>query len=100
MAISVNILRLRVTNERQPRTKNGQPAQRTTGVANANWMRFDIWRQPNAEVDQMAAHLQDEDRQRQHEADPEPARHVEQFEIVRRFGRDRDRLQRHAADRA
>jgi P-type Cu+ transporter len=36
MAISVNILRLRVFSEAQPRSKNGQPAQRTTGVARAN----------------------------------------------------------------
>ena len=31
MAISVNMLRLRVTSDCQPRTKNGQPAQSTTG---------------------------------------------------------------------
>ncbi len=35
-AMSVNMLRLRVTTERQPRTKNGQPPQRTTGVARRN----------------------------------------------------------------
>jgi len=33
MAISVNILRLRFTMEAQPRTKNGQRAHSTTGVA-------------------------------------------------------------------
>jgi hypothetical protein len=36
-AISVNMLRLRVTTECQPRTKNGQPAQSTTGVASTSW---------------------------------------------------------------
>jgi hypothetical protein len=30
------MLRLRVTSERQPRWKKGQPAQSTTGVASAN----------------------------------------------------------------
>ena len=40
-AISVNMLRLRVSSDCQPRTKNGQPAQSTTGVAKANWIQFD-----------------------------------------------------------
>ena len=35
-AISVNMLRLRVTSEAQPRSKNGQPAHSTTGVASAS----------------------------------------------------------------
>ncbi len=33
MAISVNMLRLRLTRDAQPRWKNGQPAQTMTGVA-------------------------------------------------------------------
>ena len=41
IAISVNMLRLRVSSDCQPRTKNGQPAQSTTGVAKANWIQFD-----------------------------------------------------------
>src|ERR1700736_5941019 len=41
MAISVNMLRCRLTKERQPRTRNGQPAQRTTGVVSANWIQRD-----------------------------------------------------------
>ena len=35
-AISVNMLRLRVTSERHARTKNGQPPHSTTGVASAS----------------------------------------------------------------
>ena len=35
IAIRVNMLRLRVTSDCQPRTKNGQPAHSTTGVASA-----------------------------------------------------------------
>ena len=35
-AISVNMLRCRLTIDAQPRTKNGQPPQSTTGVASAN----------------------------------------------------------------
>src|SRR5580692_6626176 len=35
-AISVNIFRLRVTSDRPPRTKNGQPPHKTTGVARIN----------------------------------------------------------------
>ena len=34
--ISVNIFKLRVTRDRQPRTKNGHPPHRTTGVASIN----------------------------------------------------------------
>src|SRR2546423_2413790 len=41
MAIRVNMLRCRLSNERQPRTKNGQPAQRTTGVVRTNWIQRD-----------------------------------------------------------
>src|SRR6185369_9061292 len=36
MAISVNIFNWRVTIDCQPRSKNGQPPQSTTGVAKAN----------------------------------------------------------------
>ncbi len=46
------------------------------------------------------AHLQHEHRQRQHEADPEPARHVDEFGIGAALGGSNLRLQRHAADRA
>src|SRR4030088_1995805 len=41
MAMRVNMLRFRLTIERQPRTKNGQPAHRTTGVVRANWIQRD-----------------------------------------------------------
>ena len=41
IAISVNMLRWRVASERHPRTKNGQPAQSTTGVARAIWIQID-----------------------------------------------------------
>ena len=38
------MLRLRVTIERQPRTKNGQPAHNTTGVDSANCSQLDsVW---------------------------------------------------------
>src|SRR5205085_6599070 len=39
--MSVNMLRCRLNNECQPRTKNGQPAQRTAGVARTNWIQRD-----------------------------------------------------------
>ncbi len=41
MAINVNMLRLRVRSDCQPRWKNGHPAQSTTGVASANCTQFD-----------------------------------------------------------
>jgi hypothetical protein len=36
IAMSVNMFRLRLTSDAQPRWKNGQPPQRTTGVASAS----------------------------------------------------------------
>ena len=51
-------------------------------------------------ADEMSAHFQDDGRQREHEADPEAARHVGEFRIGRRVEARDLRLQRHAADRA
>ena len=48
----------------------------------------------------MAAHLQDKDRQRQDEAGPESAAHVLQLGVRRRLRRRGDRLKTHAADGA
>ena len=42
MAISVNMLRLRLSSDAQARWKNGQPAHQTTGVARANWIQADV----------------------------------------------------------
>ncbi len=50
-------------------------------------------------ADEMAAHFEDDRRQRQHEADPEAARHVGELGIGRRVEADDVGLQRHAADR-
>ena len=50
-AISVNMLRLRVTSDCQPRSKNGQPAQSTTGVANASCSQFDMRRLRSVHAD-------------------------------------------------
>ena len=41
-AIRVNILTLRERSDRAPRSKNGQPAHRTTGVAKTNSAQFKI----------------------------------------------------------
>jgi hypothetical protein len=35
--MSVNMLRLWLTTDAQPRWKNGQPAHSTTGVASTSW---------------------------------------------------------------
>ncbi len=48
----------------------------------------------------MAAHLQRHHRQRQHEPDPEPARHVDEFGIGAAVGGGHFGFERHAADRA
>ena len=41
MGIGVNMLRLRVRRDSQPRTKNGEPAHNTTGVVKMNCSQFD-----------------------------------------------------------
>ncbi len=58
------------------------------------------WVEEAMAADEMAAHFQDDGRQREHEADPEAARHVGEFRIGRRIEARDLRLQRHAADRA
>ena len=55
---------------------------------------------PAVTADEVAAHFQNDGRQRQHEADPEAARHVGEFGIGRRIEACHLGLQRHAADRA
>ena len=94
------MLRLRVTNERQPRTKNGAPAHSTTGVDKHQRNPVRPCRRHQMHQAEMAAHLEHEDRQRQRQRDPEPPRHVDQFGIRRVVERDLFGLQRHAADRA
>ncbi len=89
MAISVNMLRLRLTSDCQPRTKNGQPAHRTTGCRE---YELDVVRQrridPVVALTRWPPHFQNDGGQRQHAADPEPARHVDE---VRDWGRCRRR---------
>ena len=95
------MLRLRVTTDCQPRTKNGQPAHSTTGVAKRE---LDPVRQRLIDeavtADDVRAHLEREHRQRQHEADPEAPGHVGEFGIRARVGGRDLGLERHAADRA
>ncbi len=51
-------------------------------------------------ADQVTAHFQNDRGHGEHEADPEPARHIREFGIGRRIEARDLRLQRHAADRA
>ncbi len=55
---------------------------------------------PAMTADQVTAHFQDHRRQGEHEADPEPTRHVCELGIGRRIQARHLGLQRHAADRA
>ena len=90
-----------MTIDRQPRTKNGQPAHSTTGVASSELQP--VQERPAdhvVEPEEMAAHLEHDDRHRQRQADPEPARHVDEFGVRPGLGGRHHRLERHAADRA
>ena len=82
MAISVNMLRLRLTSEAHARSKNGQPAHKTTGVASANWIQFEVpCREPHMQVRKVAAHFERHHRDRENQSDPKTPRHVDQFGI-------------------
>ena len=76
------MLRLRLTTEFQPRTKNGQPAHRTTGVASMSCSQLEACcPEQHVKVGQMTAHLERNHRNRQRQPDPEPAGHVGELGI-------------------
>ncbi len=77
-----------------PRTKNGQPAHSTTGVANSNSIQLRM------ETDEMPAHVERHHWHRERTADPQAARHVGQFLVGAVLERGFGGLERHAADRA
>ena len=83
IAMSVNMFRCRLTSDRQPRTKNGQPAHSTTGVLSANCIQRDaIAVDPRRRAGNKMRHREEKHRQRERAADPEPARHVAQLGVV------------------
>ena len=95
------MLRLRDTIDRAPRTKNGQPAQRTTGVARTQLNPVRRLRTDDrVEVRNVAGHFERRHGNRQRHGDPEPPRHVDEFRIRPGLGGRRLGLERHAADRA
>ncbi len=101
MAISVNMLRLRVTSERHPRAKNGAPAHTTTGVANTSWIQFETLGATNCSRSKRWPPISsDDDGDGERQPDPEPALHVDQLDVRAALRRHRRGLKRHAADRA
>ena len=103
-AISVNMLRLRVTTDSQPRSKNGQPPQSTTGVASASCEP-----EPRARgrataraAGPAASRAIASTNSGTVSARPTQnrRRHVGQLGVRAVVARSRARLQRHAADRA
>ena len=75
----MNMLRLRVRSEFHPRTKNGQPAQSTTGVARTNCNQFDqLGATSMSRPGEMHAHFESDDRARERQADQEASSHVGQ----------------------
>ena len=100
IAISVNMLRLRVSSDFQPRSKNGAPAHNTTGVAKTKEIQFDHaggtrcirpkW--PPISITNTGSVSTSAIQNR--------LRHVLEFRIRRIVERDLFGLQRHAADRA
>ena len=70
----MNMLRLRLFSDAQPRSKKGQPAHSTTGVASSELQPVrGLLPQEQVQAGQMPTHLQGHDRQRKDEPDPEAA---------------------------
>src|ERR1700730_13104211 len=103
MAIRVNMFHWRVTSEVQPRSKNGAPAQSTTGVAriSSSHSRPRSDNTPVAEAGKRGArHGHQQKRDGDGYAEPETPGHGNQFVVGRFLGRDGARLERHSADGA
>ena len=96
------MLRLRVTIDSQPRTKNGQPPQSTTGVASASWIQRRAVAPSRGDERRrdISAHREGEDRHGEGQAHPEAPGHVDELGIRPLLGGDLERLERHAAHRA
>ena len=103
-AISVNMFRLRLTSEAQPRSKNGQPPHRTTGVASSEFDPADRAHRENslqrAGPGSMSDMPSSKHGNRERDADPESARHGNEFGIFFFFDDGGARLKSHAANRA
>ena len=101
MAISVNMLRLRVLSEVQAALEErpARPQHDRCRQHELHPVRC-LLAEPSMQVRQVSAHLQCEHRHGEHQADPEPPRHVGELGIGPRVGRRHLRLERHAADRA
>ena len=102
-AISVNMLRARLTIDVQPRSKNGQPGPQhhRRREHEADPVR-DLHVQSPAEAhpEHHVAHREDEDRQTEQRRHPQSPGHVDQFGIRTVLDENGARLQRHAANRA
>ena len=91
--MSVNMFRLRLTIDCQPRTKKGQPHQRTTGVASANSIQGRTC--PELRCAQGQEH-ESQQRDAQRDADPQTPNHAVELRGIF-FARAVARLERHAA---
>ena len=98
MPISVNMLRLRLTIDSQPRTSSGHPAHSTTGVARASSIHVRAACGYHAPPRHHARHFDQHQRNRQRDAYPEAPRHVRQLGRGLVAGAHDARLQRHPAD--
>ena len=87
--------RLPATHEKRP----ARPEHDRGGEHQLNPVRQGLV-DPAVTADKVTAHFQDDRGQREHEADPEPPRHVGEFGIWRRIEGCHFGLQRHATDRA
>ena len=101
------MFKLRFTIEAHPRWKNGQPPQRTTGVAKSKFDpaarihgKAQCGKQAHRQTGNHAGHSEHEHGNRERDADPESPRHRDEFRIFFVFDCGRARLESHAADRA
>ena len=99
--MSVDMLRLRVTSDCQPRRKKG-PAGPEHDRCRKDQLHpiRGLPRHKTVEPGQVPPHLQRDHRERQREADPEPARHIDQLMVRPRLSAHEHGFERHATDRA
>ena len=82
----MNMFAVRCRSACTARTKNGQPAQNTTGAASTSSTQFPASHQPVRQDDARdhRRHRQHEDRHGEGRGDPEPPGHVAQLGVVLR----------------
>ena len=98
VAIRVNMLRLSALREAQPAHEEGPTGPQHHGRRHGELQPIaKLLAGQDVKIAQMPTHFQDQDRQREEEADPEPVRQVDELNVGAAVCHDFGGLERHAA---